>query len=293
MIATGFGCSDAGLVRERNEDCYFVDDDLGLYIVSDGMGGHAAGDVASTTAVSAVVRYMRARWGLLDKARRFGTDVNDIRVLLEQAVQSASYQVFELAARTPPWRGMGATFTAVLVVRNTAVVAHVGDSRLYLLRHGVIRQVTTDHTVAGHLLRAGAIQPEDVKTSLYAHMLSRNVGMLDAVPVDTMLVDLLDGDRFLLCSDGLTEYLSDEVLASKLDDGDSSDVASQLVAIANASGGGDNVTAVVVDVQANGQDYRSDSSRGEGRGGRTFFSDLQDQIQAMLTRGWRGLGWGL
>lgn len=263
MIATGFGCSDTGRVRERNEDAFFVDDDLGLYIVSDGMGGHAAGDVASTTAVSAVVRYVRARWGTLDKARRFGTDINDVRVLLEQAVQAASYQVFDLAVRTPPWQGMGATFTAFVVVRDAAVIAHVGDSRLYLHRRGVIRQVTTDHTVAGHLVRAGVLHPEETKTSLYAHMLSRSVGMLDAIPVDTFVIELQLADRLLLCSDGLTERLSDEALSGRLTGGTPQQVAQELLALADAAGGTDNVTAVLVDVSAERKDSGPCAPHGE------------------------------
>lgn len=251
MIATGLGTSDAGKQRDHNEDAFLVDNELSLYVVSDGIGGHAAGEIASSTAVQSVASYLRDKASTIERVRQRAAELGDLRALAERAVQTACRDVFALARATPGRAGMGATLTMVLVVGDSAVMAHVGDSRLYLCRHGAVHQVSSDHTMVAELLRAGAIPPEETKTNPYAHVLTRSVGTQEAVPVDTLVFDLLPGDRLLLCSDGLGDYVEDhDVLAMLLANEDFDAIPEDLIRFANEAGGHDNITAVMVRLEA-------------------------------------------
>ena len=251
MIATGLGKTDEGKQRDHNEDSFLVDNDLALYIVSDGVGGHAAGEVASATAVQSVGRYFREKYATIDRVRSRKAELGDLRALAEKAVQAACRDIFNLAQSTPGRAGMGATLTLVLVVGDSAVMAHVGDSRLYLFRHGAVHQVSSDHTMVAELLRVGAIAPEEAKSNPYAHVLTRSVGTREAVPVDTLVFDVLPGDRLMMCSDGLGDYVDDtEWLAMVLGNEDFDGIPEDLIKFANDSGGHDNITTVLIRIEA-------------------------------------------
>jgi serine/threonine protein phosphatase PrpC len=251
LHARAVAYSDVGREREQNEDAHLVDDDLGLYVVSDGMGGHAAGEVASATAVTAVGRVIRSAQAQVEQARRGELDAEQLRALVEQAVQAASSEVYQLACTNRARSGMGCTLSMLLVAGARAVLAHVGDSRIYLVREGHASQLSVDHTLGQELVRAGHVSSTQAKEHPYAHVLTRSVGTQPAVQVDTLVFDVLPGDRFVLCSDGLSNYIESlEWLARQLGQQDFEASAEELVSYANQAGGKDNITAVVVRIDA-------------------------------------------
>ncbi len=238
----GHGASDCGRVRESNEDSWLVDDRVGLYVVSDGMGGHRAGEVASGIAVEAVAELVRNRHaGIATDSR--GQDAAMVDVV-EQAVQHANRVVLRAGAGDGRLTGMGCTLTVLLCCGDKAAMAHVGDSRLYLLRGGAARQLSTDHTLAAELVRAGVVEPERAKSHPGAHVLSRVVGHTETVKVETTTFAVQPGDRFLLCSDGLSNYLETDAELAALADLEDDALPKALVGFANERGGDDNVTVV-------------------------------------------------
>ena len=250
MTINARAVSDVGQRRERNEDSFFSDASLGLFVVCDGMGGHAAGEVASRMAVDTVVAIIRHH---MEEIRTMlaGDDRDMRRVvldILQNAVIRANSTVNEFAAQNAGARGMGTTLTLMLVVDDAGFVAHVGDSRLYLLRNGQLHQVTTDHTVYQELLRVGRAEPGDHKKNPALGALTRAVGVYPNVQVDTLDIDLLPRDLYLLCSDGLHGYLEDFDLPTFINHTEPASIAAELVEYANKRGGMDNITAITVGV---------------------------------------------
>lgn len=250
MHPIGIGLSDVGRMREQNEDNLLVDDDLGLYIVSDGMGGHVGGEVASSMAVTGVAREIGRNRSVLFEMGRGEVDRDQLESIASDAVRQASRSIFDSANGTEH-EGMGCTLTLLLVVGQKAVMAHVGDSRLYISRDHKVSQLSTDHTMANELAIAGVISHGAVQTHPYAHVLTRALGSQDAVNVDTLVLDILPGDRFLICSDGLGDYIdSDSWLGRQIDAAEFDALPEELVSFANASGGQDNITVLVTRIEA-------------------------------------------
>jgi len=245
-----FGQSDVGRERDQNEDAFLRDDELGLYVVADGMGGHAAGEVASQEAVETL--YGMVKRGMGSIGQELVGDLTEKHVrsacrLLEGAVQAATYMIFAMAELDRAKRGMGTTITAMLALGSYAVTAQVGDSRIYQIRGREAIQLTEDHTLVAWEQKQGFITPEQAQLSPYRNIITRVVGRCDYVQVDTGLVDLRPGDRYLLCSDGLHGYLRDSEIATLCaPDGDA--VVRSLIKLANDRGGHDNITAVLVEV---------------------------------------------
>jgi len=231
--------SDRG-ARQDNQDSFLVEDELGLYAVADGVGGHQAGDVASAMAIQ-VLRDVITHW------RR---DPNAVKEkawsVLHRAIESACATIHRAATNDAERAGMSTTVTAVLVDGDKAVMGHVGDSRLYLLREGTLEQISSDHTLAAELYRGGVIAREHVERHPHAHVLTRNVGTQPSVMVETLLLEVHRGDLLLLCTDGLNPGLHPpERVVDVLDS--SADLAGalgQLVERAKAAGSRDNITAV-------------------------------------------------
>lgn len=245
-----FGASDIGRRRTVNQDAYMCDDLLGLYVVADGMGGHAAGEVASQEAIDTL--YGMIKRGLSNIGDRLLAGITEENVraacrLVEGSVQAATYMVFAMAELDREKSGMGTTISALLVLGNYAVIGQVGDSRVYQVRDGSTNQLTEDHTLIAWELKQGLITPEQAKHSPHRNIITRAVGNRDYVQVDTHLVELLPGDRYLLCSDGLHTYLRAEEIAT-LCRADGQVVVEDLIGLANRRGGHDNITAVLVDV---------------------------------------------
>nr|ADI21485.1 serine/threonine protein phosphatase [uncultured myxobacterium HF0070_11L13] len=242
--------TDVGMKRPHNEDAYFHDDELQLYVVADGMGGHAAGEVASWEAVQAVNGMVKNGMDRLLSYRQNPCDetISGIRRLLESGIQAATYMVFAIAEQDPEHKGMGTTITAMLVIDDIAVVGSVGDSRAYLVRNNQTWQVTEDHTLVQLQVKAGLVTPEQAKHSPKGNVITRAVGPRDYVQVDTFVVPVEDKDRYLICSDGLHGYLETDEIAPIME-GQTLDVCCQkFIDLANERGGKDNITCVVAEL---------------------------------------------
>jgi len=229
--------TDVGRRRKNNEDAFLVDDDLGLWVVADGMGGQAAGEVASQQAVETVHEMVTS--GL---KRNGGKGAERV---LESAIQGATYMVFGMAEMDRTKTGMGTTVSAVLVQPEQLLLAQVGDSRIYRVRAGQAVQLTEDHTLINWQLQNGIITPEEAKTSKQKNVITRAVGNRDYVQVDLLYCDVRPGDTFVLCSDGLYAYVKTDELPELVAAG-GDDAVAALIHVANERGGKDNITAVIV-----------------------------------------------
>jgi PPM family protein phosphatase len=252
MKIVSCGLTDVGMKRSGNEDSLVCADDVGLYVVADGMGGHAAGEVASNTAVSSVESYVRETLGREEEADAEDTGggiAHDISVM-EAGVQLANQTICDLSESNPEYNGMGTTFSGVLVVNSRAAFAHVGDSRIYLLRDDLLNQLTTDHSWVSEQMERKIITAEEARTHRWRNVITRALGNRRELKVDTGQLQLLPGDRLLLCSDGLTGMVEDEDLAEVLRSAadDIEGPSQRLIDMANDAGGGDNVTVVMLRV---------------------------------------------
>jgi protein phosphatase len=232
------GDTHVGKVRTTNEDAMICDPVRGLYVVLDGMGGANAGDIASQTARDAIRDYVVQRRLAMDP-----------KSLLESAIQYGSAAVWQAAQQARERHGMGTTVVACLVVDpKRVVIAHVGDSRAYLLRHGRLQALTRDHTIVEELVDRGVLQADEAERHPYKNVLSRNLGAKPETRVDVFELELRAGDRLLLCSDGLYGYASTEAMQYLLGSGDPPEaVARDLIDLALRGGGGDNISTIVLE----------------------------------------------
>jgi protein phosphatase len=237
MRLSSFAGTDVGRARSGNEDSYFCG--RTVFAVADGLGGHQGGEVASAAAVEPL--------DALD-GREFA-EPGEAAEALAAAIREGNAAILERAAGDPGLWGMGTTMTAAALAGERHLqLAHVGDSRAYLLRDGSLEQLTTDHTVVGELVRRGRLTPEQAAIHPERSILTRAVGLDPRVPVDTPdPVELRDGDQVLLCSDGLTEAVDDDRIAELLSAGADGEAACRsLIDAANAAGGPDNITVVLL-----------------------------------------------
>jgi serine/threonine protein phosphatase PrpC len=249
ITRVGTGLTDLGRKRKGNEDALFVDDELGLYVVADGMGGHAAGEVASQEAVETI--YGMVKRGLA-KCQPLHDPVSDDEVrsacrLMESAVQAATYMVFSMAELDRGKTGMGTTISALLISGDYAITAQVGDSRIYRVYGEELEQLTEDHTLIAWQLKQGLITPQEATVSPHRNVITRAVGNREYVEVDTRILGLAAGDRFLLCSDGLHGYLQELDIVPIVQLGGQPAVK-RFIDLANERGGKDNITAVLVEL---------------------------------------------
>lgn len=232
--------TDVGRVRKGNEDSYLLE--APVYAVADGMGGHIAGDVASATAVSVISD------GIAAEPPRTGNALADL-------VSSANDAIWDKARSDPSLRGMGTTCTLLMIDGDVAHIAHVGDSRAYLLRDGSLRQLTEDHTLVERMVREGRLSAEEAANHPQRSIITRALGVDANVQVDVLEEQLSEGDRILLTSDGLTSMVEPAEIASVLDRiEDPQAAADRLVEMANDAGGEDNVTVLVLHVRDDGPD---------------------------------------
>ncbi len=247
--------TDVGRKREENEDNFLVDESLGVYVVCDGMGGHAAGEVASALAVRTFHEEVRKAKDLLEDyaAGKSGVDrvsKRDITNMLEFAVNRASARVHAEATQDPSKRGMGTTLVAVVMSAQTAFVIYVGDSRLYLERDGILEQVTEDHNVLNELIKRKKMSREKAEQLAHKNAITRAIGVYEHAEPDTIVLDLIAGDRILLCSDGLYQYFEDDLddLAGRMRNSDLDLAMKQFIRDANEAGGSDNITGIILSV---------------------------------------------
>lgn len=247
MQIHAYGQTDVGRSRTDNEDYILVEQELGLFIVCDGMGGHAAGEVASEAAATAIHREVAVGAELLANFDGTQAHCDAVEALLRTAIQIASAEVFELASVGRGRHGMGTTCIALLVVGGKGFMGHVGDSRMYMTREGQVWQLSQDHTFFNDAVRNGMMSYEEARASPWANRVTRGVGIQSTVAVDTLVFDIVENDTLLLCSDGLCTYVQDQYeISSLLSDPNLEGLPSHLVRLANERGGGDNISAVVV-----------------------------------------------
>jgi PPM family protein phosphatase len=257
MELTFAAATDVGRQRTHNEDNFLIDKKLRLFMVADGMGGHAAGEVASSIAVHEIRDAVHNNRDLIERYRVDEPTVQPIEILqvLEHAIQAACTSVYNRAQAEPDKRGMGTTVSVLLIAgaqdHLRGFIAHVGDSRVYLARQNQCHQLTEDHSLMNELVRRGKLKRDQIDNSPYKQFknaVTRAVGVYASVEVDTFDFDIMPGDRFLLSSDGLYVYLDDDTLPDVLAEGEVKDVPKRLIDLANAGGGHDNVTGIVVRV---------------------------------------------
>ena len=259
QIVSG-GVTSVGRVRANNEDCFRIVEELNLFVLSDGMGGEAHGEIASALAVETVVKHcletesdpamtvfgdMPAKWS--EKTRR-----------LSSSVHLANKSIFDAAQKNPEQHGMGATLTAAWVNETAISIAHVGDSRAYLLRSGTLQQLTHDHSLVAEQVRRGILTPAEAERSEMQSVLLRALGAHSEIEVDAEEHMLLGRDVLLLCSDGLTRMVTEPEIAGTLQaEPDPKKAAQRLVDLANDQGGADNVTVIVARADAESKGWFS------------------------------------
>ncbi len=243
--------TNVGMFREINEDSYLDRADLGLFVIADGMGGHAAGEVASKKTVEVLEKEFETQIETLITNVQANTSQTNELVLtqLYQMVQNACKEVFYHAQQNRACQGMGSTTSLLWLHDTIGFIAHVGDSRVYLIRSGELHQLTEDHTYVNEQIKKGIMTPEEAKRSPYANVITRAMGVTESVEVDTFYFEILPGDKFLLCSDGLYNYFRNkeeivELVSLEQDE----EVATKAISLANARGGKDNISVIIVKV---------------------------------------------
>lgn len=234
------GLSDPGLLRTVNQDDYYIDPAGRFFIVADGMGGHAGGQEASQLATQAIQAYLKQHWDSIAASED----------LLEQAIGEANQAILQDQQKHPERSDMGTTAVVVMFRQEQTWFAHVGDSRLYRLRSSELEQITEDHTWVARAMKAGDLTPEQARIHPWRHVLSQCLGRKDLPQVDVQLMDVQPSDRLLLCTDGLTEELSDTAISSYLHPSlNNEESAAKLIEAAKEKGGRDNITVVIIEIE--------------------------------------------
>lgn len=252
LKAVSAGLTDVGRKRNHNEDSYLVDEELQLYVVADGMGGHAGGGTASRIAVETIDREMRAAKAHPEDPFGSTADLQDspLPEFLRAAVEKACLEIYRAAQEDPRLAGMGTTVISLCVHRGHALFGHVGDSRAYLVRGDLIQQISEDHSLVNEQIKAGMITAEEAKHSRYKNIITRSVGFEEEVQVDVMGIAVEEGDSFMLCSDGLANLVEDNEIRQVISSSEFKDAPKKLVDLANERGGDDNITCIVVRIVA-------------------------------------------
>lgn len=250
MKIKSFGLSDVGKRREKNEDSFLIREEMGLYVVADGMGGHLGGNIASKMAVDTIFEVMAELEDDPDMTLQDGGVVRagEYQSHLRYAVRLASKRVYQRALENKALRGMGTTVVVLFFRNNKAYIAHVGDSRAYRIRGNEMIQITKDHSLVGEQIRAGLITEEEARTHRLKNVITRSVGFQEGVDADIDIRVVREGDRFLLCSDGLTNMIRNEDIRDIVVANDVENGCRRAVDIANERGGDDNITILLSEV---------------------------------------------
>ena len=244
MRDTSCGITDVGLKRSHNEDNFLINEELNLYVVADGMGGHNGGEYASAICVNTVEEIVE-NMEIGDIPVEEDDPVELVREKLRYALRLSGRRIYEKAAESPEFHGMGTTAVAMLVDSGNAFIAHVGDSRLYLVRDDTVRQVTEDHSFVARQVKAGVLTEEEARSHRMRNVIYRSLGYQEDVEVDVQVVAIRRGDRFLLCSDGLSGHVEDHEIFDHLSHHAPQEAARRMIDLACERGGEDNITAVV------------------------------------------------
>jgi protein phosphatase len=259
------GVTDVGRKRDHNEDSFLIDEDLKLFVVADGMGGHAGGGTASRIAVETIDRELRQVRTSQGSVLEATTPLQDSPVpeAIRAAVERACIAIYSKAQEDPRLAGMGTTVISLLMKGDQAFFAHVGDSRAYLIRGDLIQQISEDHSLVNEQIKAGMITPEEAKHSRYKNIITRSVGFEEEVQVDVMGLLCEPGDVFVLCSDGMANMMEDPEILHIVRHHPLSEVPRTLVDLANERGGDDNITVIAVQIQAESVPVVASATTGE------------------------------
>jgi protein phosphatase len=246
-----FAKSDIGRRRPHNEDCFAADASLGLYVVCDGMGGGNAGEVASRMAIETIVSHVRFAGQTTGKTVTDDPNLSRATNILTQAIHAANAAVFRASWEEPKYAGMGTTVAAACLSGHSLSIAHVGDSRIYLVRDGDMQPLTLDHSWVAEQVVQGYMTEEEAQRSPRRNIVTRALGVESTVDIDVAEMPVFEGDLLLLCSDGLTRGVSHRDISTILtQDGDLDQKTDRLIALANEAGGDDNITVMLVTVKA-------------------------------------------
>lgn len=248
LKALSAGLTDVGRKRSHNEDSYLIDEELQLFVVADGMGGHAGGGTASRIAVETIDKELRGVRTSPTSPFKAETSLQDSPLpdFLRAAVEKACFEIYRAAQDDPRLAGMGTTVISLCVQHQHALFAHVGDSRAYLVRGDLIQQISEDHSLVNEQIKAGMITPDEARHSRYKNIITRSVGFEEEVQVDVMGIMLEPNDSFVLCSDGLANLVEDREIREIVGSVDLKEAPKKLVELANERGGDDNITVIVV-----------------------------------------------
>lgn len=250
MKIHNYGLTDVGQKREHNEDCMLSLPESNLFIVCDGMGGYAAGEVASDLASKYTAAHIQKNKKIIQAFKESPTPNNkkEVHLLLEDAISKASSHVFEVASKDESKKGMGTTIVLLLVIEGFGFVAHCGDSRCYLIRDEEAHQITDDHSMVNEMVKQGILSKDKAEQHPQANLVTRAVGIQPFAQADVLTSELMEGDKFILCSDGLSGYLTDSQLFKLSGKAKNDKLPQLLIDHANKSGGKDNITAILVSV---------------------------------------------
>jgi len=251
LLIKASGITDVGLKREGNEDYFSTDDALGLYVVADGMGGHLAGEIASKMAVELIHKsfshWMESEAELQDVFGMPDQTLTKKGNYILSSIRLANRVIHEMALMHDEYHGMGTTIAVLAVFQGQVIAANVGDSRIYMLRNGHLERLSKDHTIVSEQVEMGIMEPKDAETSPLKHVLTKNLGSAEFVTAEVFEFEPADGDRFLLCSDGLTDLVNDEELLQMIQAEENPEVLCRnCVDEALKRGGHDNTTVVSV-----------------------------------------------
>lgn len=268
------GRTDVGHKREENEDFFFTDDELGLYVVADGMGGHLAGNVASRTAVDLINKSFRKWTGLGTSLEElFGHPEPSLSIrgnYILSGIRLANRVIHEMAAQSDQYRGMGTTVAILAFNPRFVVAANVGDSRIYMINNGQIERLSKDHTIVAEQIELGIITHDEAENSPLKHVLTRNLGSSERIDADIFEIEATTGARFVLCTDGVTDLISDGEILHMVEEEDNPEVLCEnLIGKALKRGGHDNTTAVSVYLSG-----IKNPRSGPGKNIRRFVSDV-------------------
>lgn len=243
--------TDVGLVRQNNEDNFFIAPEMGLLVVADGMGGHASGEVASKMAIDVIRDYFNGVSSGREKLiGRYQDEFSRATNRIASAMRLANMAVYEAAKNFPQWQGMGTTLAGVFIEDNRLSIAHVGDSRVYLIRAGEIEQLTDDHSLVYEQVKRDLITKEEAEKSEMKNILTRAIGTVPEVDVDIDEMSITGDDILVLCTDGLSGMvLDDQILSVVMATRDPNAACDNLIRIANENGGRDNVTVITAYVK--------------------------------------------
>ncbi|HLT29462.1 MAG TPA: Stp1/IreP family PP2C-type Ser/Thr phosphatase [Myxococcaceae bacterium] len=246
------GMTDVGRRRDHNEDSFLIDEELQVYVVADGMGGHAGGGTASRLAVETIDRELRQARDSADNpfAVSASLQMSPIPEALRSAVERACATIYGTAQQDSRLAGMGTTVITLAMKDENAFFAHVGDSRAYLVRGDLVQQISEDHSLVNEQIKAGMITPEEAKNSRYKNIITRSVGFEEEVQVDVMGLVVEPDDIFVLCSDGLANMIEDHEILGVISKWPFEEVPQRLIDLANERGGDDNITVIAVHVAA-------------------------------------------